>query len=547
VRGAVAGGARGGPPWRAVVLLGILGVFLFLKLGFDPVPVGHHRADGTFYYQVARHVARGDGLRTSVSLYEQGLRGMPARTNVHPLWPLVLGGVGRLVGLQRAATLLPELLFFVDLLLLYILSCRVGRCLGAEVLLRIRGVPVLDVGHVAVLLLGSNAIFFAFTSLPWTEALAYCFLFAAPLALERTLRAGRAPVWAALAGALAGLAFLTRSQFLAAPLAVVAALALGGRRLFGLASLAAAAALAVVFPWALFVASLPGDFGARALVDFSAYRETPGLLPFSGFREFGSLAARLADMGGGLLYAFAPASRYGYVTSFGYAVYLVPAALALLAWQALAQRLDWRALASQRALLPVCVLLLWAGCLLPVHAQHAVFPFPWWFHWRHGLPMLLGMLVAFCWLWRGGLAPRALALALVASGLVASWRADDPLGAEPRAPGLFELEFFAWLDAHEQPPVVLGTQCREIALWSNALTHWTRCEEPSERTRAQLEHLPIDYVVLYPGEKRCRFVGGLERELELVRRFGSLDVYRPRRDEDEEPGDRRRPAGQPRR
>lgn len=534
---AVSGGARGGRPvWRAAVLLGILGLFLFQKLGFDPTPVGHHRADGTFYFQVARHVARGDGLRTSVSLYEQGLREMPARSNVHPLWPLVLGGAGRLIGLQRAARLLPELLFFVDLLLLYVLACRMGGRLGAEVLLRIRGAPVLDVGHLAVLLLGSNAIFFTFTSLPWTEALAFCFLFAAPLALDQTLRGERALAWAALAGALAGLAFLTRSQFLAAPPAVVAALALGGRRRLPLAALAAAAALAVVAPWALFVASLPGDFAARALVDFSAYRETPGLLPFSGFQEFDSLSARLADMGGGLLYAFAPASRYGYVASFGYAVYLVPAGLALLAWQAVGRRLDWRALASERARLPVCVLLLWAGCLLPVHAQHGAFPFPWWFHWRHGLPMLLGMLLGFCWLWRGGRALRALALALVASGLLASWRADDPLGADPRAPALFELEFFAWLDAHGKPPVVLSTQCREIALWSNAVTHWTRCEQEAERTRAQLDHLPIDYLVLYPGEKRCRFAGGLERELELVRRFGPLDVYRPRRGGDETPG-----------
>jgi hypothetical protein len=543
VQEGVPGGARGGWfPWRGAVLLGILGVFLFQKLGFDPVPVGHHRADGTFYYQVARHVAQGDGLVTSVSLYEQGLRGMPARTNIYPLWPLVLGGVGRLVGLDRAATLLPELLFFVDLLLLYVLACRTGRCLGAEVLLRIRGAPLVDVGHVAVLLLGSNAIFFAFTSLPWTEALAFCLLFAAPLALDRAQRSGRAPAWAALAGALAGLAFLTRSQFLAAPLAVVAALALGGRRGLGLAAVAAAAALAVVAPWVLFVASLPGEFAVRALVDFSAYRETPGLLPFSGFQEFDSLAARLADMAGGLLYAFAPGSRFGYIASFGGAVYLVPVALALLAWQAVRRRLDWRALASERARLPVCVVLLWAGCLLPVHAQHATFPVPWWFHWRHGLPMLLGILVAFCWLWRGGLALRALALALLVTGLGGAWVAGNPLGADPRPPGLFELEFFAWLDGHEEPPVVLSTQCREIALWSNAVTHWTRCEESVERTRAQLAHLPIDYFVVYPGEKRCRFANGLGKELERVRRFGPLDVYRPRRDAHEAPGGGLRPS-----
>ena len=48
-----------------VVLLGLLS----LKLAFDPYPTGSHSHDGSFYYQIARHVSEGDGFQTSVALY----------------------------------------------------------------------------------------------------------------------------------------------------------------------------------------------------------------------------------------------------------------------------------------------------------------------------------------------------------------------------------------------------------------------------------------------------------------------------------------------
>ena len=85
-----------------MLLAAILLSLLTQKLAFDPEPIGHGRADGSFYYQVARHVASGDGLRTSVSLYNQGLRELPAPTTITPLWPLVLGATGRWIGLPRA-------------------------------------------------------------------------------------------------------------------------------------------------------------------------------------------------------------------------------------------------------------------------------------------------------------------------------------------------------------------------------------------------------------------------------------------------------------
>src|SRR5438093_1192372 len=72
-------------------------------------------------------VAAGHGLVTSVCLYHQGLKRLPAKTNIYPLWPLLLGGAGRVMGMTTAARLLPRLMFLVDLLLLYLLTLRVAE------------------------------------------------------------------------------------------------------------------------------------------------------------------------------------------------------------------------------------------------------------------------------------------------------------------------------------------------------------------------------------------------------------------------------------
>ena len=203
--------------------------FLVQKIDFNPTPVGHKRSDATFYYQIAQHVEAGEGLRTSVSLYNKGLRDLPAPTTIYPAWPLLLGWCGRLVGLDRAAWLVPECLFFLDLLLLYFLANRLGRAAGNSVLLRFRGWPILDLGLLAVLVLGTNSVFFDYTSTPWTEGLAFALLFGALLALPTRLE-GWLLTRAALAGVLGGLGYLARSQLIGLPLAIAAPLAIAGIR-----------------------------------------------------------------------------------------------------------------------------------------------------------------------------------------------------------------------------------------------------------------------------------------------------------------------------
>lgn len=523
---------------RVALLLTLLVLFVVLKLREDPPVTGHFRADATTYYLVARSVANGEGLRTPVSLYHQGLRDLPALSPIYPLWPLVLGAAGSVIGLERAAALLPELFYFADLLLVYAL----GNGIAAE-LRRRRGsarLPAFDLGHLAVLLLGTNPEFFKDTSLCLSEALAFCTLLAALLALPRAVTR---PGWAALAGVLGGLSYLTRSQFLLVPIALSAALVLADRGARGRrsAALAAAGAALVVLPWVVYLAALPGPFEARMLVDFTAYRETPGLPRFSGYVEHGSLLARLTDVLSGVVVAFAPLHPQSYVRLFGAALYLVP--LALGGW--LFPRLRRPGPSSSTVpssplslgTLSLGTLSLGTGAtalasLLPVHLMHGNYPVEWFFWDRHGLPMFLGIvLAAGYWLARPGLAQLAV-LALVA---VTVW-ARNPLASERQGEGKRagiwpgEQDLVAWLDAHERPPLAVSPRCRELALWSSARFHWIGCSSPAEETRTLLRTLPIDYLIVYSDESDCAFHQGLEGELELVKEFRrtrrTIAVYR---------------------
>jgi hypothetical protein len=525
-------GERGRRGVAALALLAaLLAGFAAMKLAYDPPPAGHARTDATTYYLVARSVAHGEGLRTSVSLYHQGLRDLPALSPIYPLWPLVLGAAGRLVGLERAAALLPEALYLVDLLLIYLVGKRLAGELGLRPLLG-RRLPFVDLGHLGVLLLGTNPLFFKYSSLCMTEPLALGLLLAALLVLQA---GADRPRHAAIAGVLGGLAYLTRSQFVLVPVALPLAFWLAGRgrpRRARVAAWAAAGALVAVLPWVLFLLSLPGSFHPRVLVDFTAYRETPALPRFTGFVEHDTLAARFADAAAGLGDAFDPRHAWSYARSLGYAVYLVP--LALGVWLVAARREAQRSAGATPALALGTALTALAS-LLPVHLMHGNYPAERFFGARHGLPMILGILPA-----AGYLLGRRLPLRLVALGLVAStpflrnpfelMRQDE---AKRAAIWPAEVDLVAWLDAHERPPVAVSTQCRELALWSRASFHWIVCDSAPDETRSLFENLPIDYLIVYSSEEDCAFLRGLEAELELVRTFPqrgrSIDVYRWRR------------------
>jgi len=532
---------------RVAILVGLLSAGLVLKLAANPDPVGSWRNDANFYYHLARHVAEGDGLVTSASLYHQGLRELPHPSTIYPLWPLVLGAAGRLIGLERAATLLPELSYLVALLLLYGLTVRVASGFGGAPRALLPGFPALDVGHLAVLLFGMNSRFFAATSLPLTDGLAFALAFAALIALARASRAASMG-WAAAAGALAALTYLTRSQMIAVPLVVPLVLwaaALRDRARTRDALTCSIVVVGLVGVWILHLFRITDPFTPWLLIDFPAYRETPELLPFARYVTVDSSWSWLVDRVGGFLVAFDPTSRQSYYLSFGAAVYLVPLAAADLLRRRIVDR-RWPLLGYPTdSAVTLATIAVGLGGIALVHGHHTKTPLEWWFHWRHGLPMVFLMVAALGYLVGRSGALRALALGLALLSLV---RLVPALVAQVEydyAPFLpAEHRLVAFLDRRETPPVSVTTHAQQLAALSRHRFHLIDCADPPEQTRRYFRYLDLDYLIAYPEDRRCAFLRDLLDEFDLVytagRGAGHIVVLEPRsalraRDADPEP------------
>jgi hypothetical protein len=481
----------------------LLCVFAWEKANLNPTSSRERLADGIYYFQIAQHVADGDGL-----------------------------------GMDRAAHWVPEAFYFASLVLLYLLANRVGACLGARDLIHLHGATLVDLGTLAMAIFGSNAVYSGYTSKAYTEGLGFFLLFAALLALP-IAATPRVLGRAAAAGALAGLAYLTRSQFALVPLALAAALGisrLGEPRLRAAWLVSLAAAGGVVAPWiAYLVTSLP-RVPARVLLDFSAYQESDALPPPDFLVAYDGLADRLLDFLGSFAHAFHPTAASGYAESFGPAVFAVPIALGVAGWQLWRRRREGAtALPTGFDALPALATLLVAGvALAPAHLSHMALRAEWLFGWRHGLPLVLGIVLALAFLWRFGIWVRIALLLVVATGI--AFRESPParyteVGDRPASPA--ELKILEWIDGHSRPPVILSVAGRWLAASSQAVTHVPLCTS-AERIDKHIQALTLDYVVIRPVDVRlwCKPLRDIDRNaIELVRKFGPrqnpIMVFRP--------------------
>jgi hypothetical protein len=78
----------------ALLLLAPLVVFSCSVISWH----GPYGKDASYYFNIADNVARGNGFISNVSLYFEGLR-LPARATIYPVWPAMLGLIGRFTGI----------------------------------------------------------------------------------------------------------------------------------------------------------------------------------------------------------------------------------------------------------------------------------------------------------------------------------------------------------------------------------------------------------------------------------------------------------------
>jgi hypothetical protein len=175
-----------------------------------------------------------------------------------------------------------------------------------------------------------------------------------------------------------------------------------------------------------------------------------------------------------------------------------------------------------RFLLPMATALAALGALGPIHDFHSVFFKEWLFGFRHGLPLILLIVLALAaLLHQEGRGWRAAVLGLVGLGMVLAGNDVADLLQRKGLPSLFESEkaFVAWAEAQPTTPTVITTNAQPLSVYSRANFHWMYCPEESKKTLQLLRLTGAEYVLFYPGEQRCRFMQGLEGDLQLIQVF----------------------------
>lgn len=474
--------------WAAIII-GLLTILRFAKGAGGP-PYG---IDASYYFQLARHIANGDGFVTTVSLYHEGWI-LPAKTPIYPLWPLLLGYAGRAVGLETAADLLPRLFYVANLVLLYFLARAAALRIGALHPSRHWWMP--DTAHWLVAIFGLAPRYFGATTHPYTEGLAFFCAFAAFLGLERFDRTRGAGA-AALSGVFAGLAFLARTQMVGVAIGCFLALvwfALRDRTARKGAVVWSVVAFATVAPWFAFLGYIP--------------HVTPMTLeraaipnPINWTQQatrFEWLLVRVESLG----VMFGPSNQYSYVQSYGIAAYLVPLA-AIAAALEISRR---RRLVAPQSVFRTAMFIAGLFFFFNLTLYQSSTWMPWLFGWRHGLPFLFLLVLAAPWLVSraGRLAP-AIAVVLLLSVAANAKAVLDFVRTPDVQLTAAETELVAWLNAQQPPPAVIATNAQILGSMSDARLYWTTCSASGETIRAMLRLMPIQYVVLYESEARCPF------------------------------------------
>jgi hypothetical protein len=309
-----------------LLLAAILLPLLWVKFNTNALMVDLG-VDGSYYMDVADHVRQGLGLRTEVSLYHQGMIGFPHPTPVYPLWPMLLGWVARFTSLDGAAVWLPTVLYFLSLLIGYVWAKGLS---DRPIFPGIWELP--HAGHLVVVILALNDLYFEHSSKPYTEPMAFVFLFAALIRFRSyfqaptLLRGLEAGVWLAVLLLIRSQMIVTAAGFFgAAGLRLLfpasqesrsrAAVGLGGSILgYGLGLL----------PQILFLRSFIPNAGFRDLLRFDAWQANPRLPILNLLVPTDGLWGWIVDRSQGFALAFSESSSFSFQASCSYYYLALP-------------------------------------------------------------------------------------------------------------------------------------------------------------------------------------------------------------------------------
>ncbi|MSP55443.1 MAG: hypothetical protein EXR69_07565 [Myxococcales bacterium] len=458
--------------WRAVPAdIRLLAFFLLALLPLRIAATASVRwmsIDGGYYTEVARHVRDGLGLTTNVSLYHMGYEYFPHPTSVYPLWPLLLGYAARVGDLYQLAHWLPLFFYFTAI----IAAFGFGRRLSPVQLLPVH-VPGLHAGHVFASMLAFQREFIVFTSIPYTEGLAWTLLFGLLWRLAAQ-GGGLQWGWALEMGLWLGLVYLARAQLVVVAMGM--ALAYGVRLLVGPSRVRVALhgglALCVfavfLVGWWAYIRGFVADAKLASLLRFDQNQANTLLSPIDIIVSSESPLHFVLDRLNGFLVAWSLGGSTAYYRAFYAGPWALPLALLLAGYAAVrALRSEgggavrrWAAgLREPEAFAWIGLATIGLGALLSVHLVHKHYNGTWYFAKRQGLTSLPAFILPMWWLLRAPIpAVRTLSMGLgvllyasyCVSGLHEAWDEAEDTKSDTRGEdeygGLVE-----WLHAQSVP------------------------------------------------------------------------------------------------
>lgn len=522
-----------------VVIGGALGLgFLVLRSRYRP-PLGDG-LDGAYYLQIARQVALGHGLQTSYSVFHMALSPLPQRATSYPLLPLLIGYLGRFVSLPVAAVWLPGAAYVLSIGLCYAFLLWVS----ARALRRAHWLNRALLSAALSAWFGLLPVYVWTSARPYTETLASVLVFASLWCFGLCTTARFRARWQRRAafigvGLLAGLCYLARFQLLVVPVALLLSRALHGDRRAprDCAWLALGAALPIA--WQAFrLLTLPGG-EVYALIDFARYRQRSHVPPFVYEQQFGDRWSWFIDKLRGLRLSFDPDNLESYLVQLSYLAWVVPFGIAVLILRQLGRTRSggWSALGCASLRRPRHAALLasaWLGVLAvaPLHTVHSLRWRTWAFGWRQGMPLAYVVIPIVIWLWAlDKRALRALLATLIAVSLVVCARKTEEVLARrvPTAPLEAYADVARYLDAHAPTRGTLGMEHQSLAVFTAEPLYWLACWSPPAFAQVLLRELPIERIVLRPGEISCPSLDRIRPQLRVERSFTAhypLTLYR---------------------
>jgi len=518
--------------WIILAAMGLVALFAKVIANQDTEFLGY---DGSYYANVAKNVRDGIGLKSDVSMFHQGLPYFPHPTPIYPLWPLLLGYAAWILDLTVAAVWLPTLLYFMTLAGAWLL---VQRLKLSPIALGTWKIPA---PLLAVLFVGANPHFFACTSVPYTEGLAF---FGVVLFLHAGLSYTQKPGFglAVLIGCLSAMTFLTRAQLLvvfAATMVWFAMLFFGSwqRRILVHGGGAALGFGLCLWPQYAHLKSFMAKVGLHEFLRYDQYQATTYLEPLPVLVKQSSLLEFFLDKLPGFLIAFNYNSYHSYFQSFGWHFLFLPVAALLLVFGSFnkAQLAKWQALVLGRRS-PFYLLLLLLGCagFFSLHMIHKNLYVTWNFGIRHALAAAILFLMA---LYFAFLQPnrwiRIGAAVLFCLGLYSNIDlAQDKLAMLKPRVNAKNSELIGWInDESKSRPdglimVIPKPTPLEIALQTQGTGfHWVYERTSLAELDALFSRLNADYLVIHERDYKFGRFRFLKRRDDFLRRFTRQDIF----------------------